>query len=153
MTIAGSLLLSLLGSSDSLVLCTAKGDRIELDSLCRLADTCYCVFYTDYSCADCYEQLLTRLQTGRSHNRVLLLARTEPSANTRLLCEKRLRKSYPVDGIVFEDSDPEDTWPPSEYHGGLFGRYSVTKGPALLIVTRRERKFLSNEELFGKRKE
>ena len=113
---------------DTVAIAAAEGERVII------------IFYNTYSCHDCFLWLDTALRiAARDHPtlRPIVLARVGSSMLARRTALTAIAQSLPsLPEILFDITEPgiTDPWPPSDLQGGIFGRYTVSRTPALLFV-------------------
>lgn len=126
------------GSVRELIGTTLEGDtaRLAASHNSRLA----VVFYNEYSCKDCFSRIDSALNTMMQRGfveRTAVLIRVGNSAFSQHEAQKLVRHLMHADITVLFDIVPDDVvdpWPPRDLKGGFFGRFDVTKTPALLVL-------------------
>jgi hypothetical protein len=133
---------------------TIRGDTVRLaasDTTARIV-----VFSGGYSCVDCFRAIVTAIDSIRANvnGRIELTAIARPGGGgvarraAQRLATDLLGRQVPVyyDIIAEGQIDP---WPPMQLVGGLFGRYNVSRTPAILVMTVGATKFVNYDALFS----
>lgn len=97
------------------------------------------IFYNGYSCRDCFprlERALRSLCGVDSIARLVVLIRVGAGAVAQRSALKDVAVLLPTRSAAMFDIAPggHDPWPPVNLEGGLFGRFGVSKTPALLVL-------------------
>lgn len=126
------------GPVGELIGTTLEGDttRLSASRNSRLA----VVFYNGYSCKDCFTRIDSALRAMEQDGflgSIVVLVRVGISASAQRDAQKTIRHLTRADIPVLFDIVPDDVvdpWPPRDLAGGFFGRFDVTKTPALLVL-------------------
>jgi hypothetical protein len=144
---------AVVGESEVLV-STMRGDTVRLvadDTTARVV-----VFSGGYSCVDCFRAIVTAIDSIRAHvnGRIELTAIARPGGGgvarraAQRLATDLLGRQVPVYYDITAEGQI-DPWPPKRLVGGLFGRYNVSRTPAILVMTSGATKFVSYDTLFS----
>ncbi len=131
---------------------TLRGDTITLRGN---AGETFVVLYNGYSCRDCFTYLdksLHNLRVADSNIQYIVLARVGSSPLTRRTTLADITNLMPEKpSVIFESANPgvEDPWPPTNLQGGVFGRFKITKTPAVVVVQWDTIIHISYDSLFG----
>jgi hypothetical protein len=113
------------------------------------------VFYSNYSCHDCFYDVKDAIEEIDNVNKVVLircnnsiLQRREMMQGTQKIFGSKWR-------IFFDIHESEDIWPPNNLKEGLFGYYNVSKTPAVILTYKDSVLFIPfkktvNKKLFAK---
>lgn len=115
---------------------TLSKEPVKLSSL--LTDDCnIVVFYSNYTCKDCYKSIAKSAETLKASNfkiNLLVLVRSPLSNKTRKEMYKEAKTILGTDKIYFDIHSKEDEWPPNVYEEGLFSLFPIKQTPALLYI-------------------
>lgn len=131
-----------------------RSDSINISEFSKV-NTLFVIFYNNYSCSQCFNQLLYCLKAINKHelsNNVILLMRSGQSiVQKREMFASVKRNISEIKKFYFDiHDDVPDSWPPINLKGGVFGQYNVSKTPSLLIRKPSGNNiFISYDSLFG----
>jgi hypothetical protein len=111
------------------------------------------VFYSNYSCLDCFEKIATEIETFKSKKvevNLIVLLRSSLFNKDRKEMYNKAKKLLKTENIYFDIHSAEDTWPPVEVKEGIFSMFPIVQTPAVLYISdsKSKIKFRSYAELF-----
>ncbi len=131
---------------------TLYKENVQLDSL--LTDCVnIVVFYSDYSCNDCFIKIANEIETYKSNNienNLIVLLRSSLFNKYRKDMYKKAKKLLKTENIYFDIHSTDDKWPPVDVKEGIFSMFPIVQTPVILYISDSKRKieFRSYADLF-----
>lgn len=127
-------------------------DNLHLDSILS-NDINIIVFYSDYTCKDCFKKIAKEIEDMKSEDQeinLIVLLRCSLFNKYRKDMYREAKKIFNTDNIYFDIHNKEDKWPPVDLEEGIFGMFPIVQTPAILKISEGKSKieFKSYADLF-----
>lgn len=140
--------LLLLNEEGSIIVTDIGNNSIDIKNIEK---PFWMVFYHGWNCKDCFSKLDAAIRKSDSNPRIFALIRCKRSIILRKEQLQIVKLLMEFDDYYFDEFQTNDSWPPKNPEGGLFGKYKVEITPSLLYVDENRKIYLDYKYLFGKK--
>lgn len=134
-------------SSSDFIFETIKNELVKIES----DRSSILILYNNYNCHACFDSLFSQL--NRNNKKLLennidlfLIIRCPKGSIARRIIVQSLENRFCGENIFFDIFMSDDSWPPKDLKGGIFGEFDVTTTPALVAIRSDSVRFLDYKE-------
>jgi hypothetical protein len=113
-----------------------QGQKID-DTVINITDEgkpAVIVFYSNYSCHDCFYYVRDAIEEIDSINKIVLIRCNNSILQRREMMQGAKKIFGKKWQFLFDIHKSQDIWPPNNLKEGLFGKYKVNITPSILLI-------------------